>query len=672
MNKKTFLTLLERKDLSMDEVAIMPARTRSLLGLPTIIPYTDYTPVQLFVDSYLPKFQSLRRAFGLDQELALNPIFDLGDESGGRQSTVYQRNLVLNNQRTAVYYLVEEMDQYDLIYSALDLYAEEATQADPDTQRVVWIESDDANLRQDLMDLLSRLNMEDKAFSIIRTLCKFGDDFERITTSEGLGVTSLQFIHPSRLSRVEDKRGRLQGFSAGILSPEECQWENVKDPSKVSYPWDFVHFRLMSSNRDNIHGESILMGARRAYQQLKMMEDMLVLYRMARGMDRDVYYVNTGSSTGTGAWRTLHEFRQEVRKKLGINPGTSMRQEFNIRAPDEDIFLPIAGKDDPTRIERQTGGAPQGDIDDVDHFRRKLFASLRIPAGFMGFESDTPAKATLASQDIRFARSIKRIQRAFKQGIRYICESHVASKGTETRDEVGRMILKFKVKMAAINQIEEMAKAEIYKTRMEVVTAMLSILGLQQQPDPTTGIIIPGTGIIQDIEAWTAWVLRKFLSLSDEEIGMFLGDPNIGNTSTNTELSSLTEKNLTEIAEKSGLMTRLRNKTKIIAEAVDVLRIDADEYDPSFVATERKPKKDSDGKILENQIYDLQAEENLLKESLGHVGDGPIVKCPSCSKKSLTLKRDVSESQDGLLKSRTRSYMLCRGCGYLAFMNTGD
>lgn len=619
----------------------MPSRTRVQLGLPSVIPATDYSFGQRILDSILPKYGSLRKMFGLDQDIVTDPIYNIQD-SGGRSNQFYNSNLILLNQRLPIYTLVEEMDSYDLVNSALDLYAEEATQPDPDTQRVVWVESDDGAIKASLMDMFARIGLDDRMFGIVRTMCKYGDNFERIITSDGFGVQRLSYIHPSRLSRIEDKEGRLHGFAAGIIPAEECEWD-MQDPQRVSYPWDFAHFRLMSNNRDSKHGDSILLGCRRAYQQLKMTEDMLVLYRLARGFDRDVYYVNIGGSTQSQGWRTMQEFRQEIRKRIGVNNGAGMRQEYNMRSPDEDLFLPVNGKEDPTRVERQQGGQPQGDIQDVDHFRRKLFAALRIPAAFMGFESDTPSRATLSSQDIRFARGIKRIQRAAKQGVRWISEVHLIKTHVITRDDMGRMNVKYSIKMAPVNQLEEQAKIEVYTARMGLVTQMLTLVGMQQQADPTTGLILPMSGVIKNIEQWTAWTLRKFLNLTDGEIETFLGDANLGLTADDIQM-----RQLTELAESSGLLQQAKNKLEIVKEFVEALREDEDDC---FIPD----KKSLDDRKRDG--YNLSEEEKLLADKLGHPGGGFIAKCPACKDSHLVRKYDHSKSC---------GYLLC-SCGFTSY-----
>lgn len=677
MRKTQIRRLVESRNMTMDEVSVLSSKSRTLIGLPAIIPETDYSPVQRFVDSILPGYGGLRKLFGLDQEVVSDPVYTINDD-GGKASQAYQRNVTFSNQRAPIYNMVEEMDGYDLTASALDLYAEEATQQDPETQRVVWVESPDAEVRSTLMDMLTRLGMDDRAYHIVRTMCKYGDAMEQVVTSEGLGIKHLMYVHPARITRVEDKMGQLQGFCAGILSVEDSTWENIKEEQGVSYPWDFIHFRIMSNNRDSRHGDSILLGARRAYQQLKMIEDMLVLYRISRGMDRDVYYVGTGGSTQTQGWNITNTFRQEVRKKLGINPTSgSMRQEYNVITPDNDLFIPVTGRDDPTRVERQTGGAPQGEIPDVDHFRRKMLGALRIPSAFIGFENDTPAKATLASQYPRFARAIKRIQRGFKQGVRWMCEIHLIRKGILTRDEAGRMVVKFTVKMASIDQLEELAKMEIYNARVDLVTKMLSLIAMQQQPDPQSGLIIPQSGLIKNIDAWVAWVLRNFMGCNDAEVEMFLGDANLGLTQDIVDIRALTE-----TAENNGLLGNFKSNVKHFVETIRICR-EGDDYTIDSVNLDVSDRleedetaetigddvaegKDAKGGIYEDSNFDLQEEETKLSANLHHEGDGPIIMCPKCKKNSLVVKRcKVSPMDRNFDKLEGESvYTICK-CGYL-------
>jgi hypothetical protein len=618
----------------MDEVANMPPQTRSTLGIPTIIPQVDYTPTKRFLDSVIPDYFNLRKAFGLDQEIGQEPMFNTeGGADGGKISEFYNRQTMGANNRAALYTLVSEMSSHPLISAALDIYASEATVPDPISGKVCWVESPDPAVRQSLQDLLTKLGLDgERAYGICHSLSEYGDCFEHIVPGDQ-SVAALKYVHPSRLTRIEDQYGRLQGFAAGILNKDDAKWEEnlEKKPEMISYPWDFVHFRIQSSNRESVHGDPLTLPARRSYQQLKMIEDMLVLYRLSRGMDRDVYYVNTRGATPSQQWRNVHEFRQQVRKKLGINPmGGSMRQEFDPKTPDKDLFIPTSGSDDPTRVERQKGGGPQGDIPDVDHFRRVLLGSLRIPAGFIGFESDTPSRATLASQSSRFARACRRLQKAYIQGVRWICESHLIRQGMTTRDDQGRFLIPFKIKMSPINQVEELTKMEILEKRISITQNIFSMAQIQGVPNEETGETVPTSPIVRDPSQFIAWNLRHNMGMGDAEIEMFMGDRTMGMTPEDVIVSQLME-------------SKDFDPTPAKEEKKEDLNESKDYVDDCFVESKER-----------SNDFELLEQETALRAEL-HIEEGrPIIRCPSCKTHGMDIKKDeINESV----------YLLCGNCG---------
>jgi hypothetical protein len=682
MNKNTIARLVESKNLSFDEVSLMDSNSRVSIGLPAVIPQVDYTPTQQILDSVVPNFLGLRKAFGLDQEFAATPLFNTEQDTSGKMSDYYRREMVFSNNRGSLYTLVSEMAAHPLIAAALDIYASEATVPDPITGKVCWAEAEDPKIRAELNDLLARLQLDsDKAYSICFSMAEYGDNFEHVV-ADNQGVLALKYIHPSRLTRIEDKFGRLQGFAAGILTKQDAVWEENLDkmPDKVSYPWDIAHFRIQSTNRETCHGDPMTLPARRAYQQLKMIEDMLVLYRLSRGFDRDVYYVGVRGATATQSWRTTHEFRQQIRKNLGINPvGANMRQEFSPKTPDKDLFIPSSGKDDPTRVERQSGGGPQGDIPDVDHFRRVLLGALRIPAGYIGFETDTPARATLASQSARFARAVRRLQKAYIQGVRWICECHLIKRGFQTRDDAGRMTVAYKVKMSPINQVEELTKMEILTQQVDLVGKILEFARIDFEPPPmpepaapapapakakakakTEGAVVqppaaPTPPVISPIIPnplqFIAWVLRKNLNLSDSEIGMFLGDPRLGMTEDDVALMQLAESTIQRDPDFQAF-------SDTIKEVVEDARSDLKEgEDPAFVEN-KSDYQDSffvANRADRKEVFDLDQQEINLRESLGVKEGDPIIKCPACEKQGMSVRKDEIEE---------RNFLFCTKCGH--------
>ncbi len=615
----------------MEEVAQLPAWTRGQLGLPLIIPEADYSGLQLFVDNYLPRLRGLRHIFGLDQTVDLAPPFRFDEPDMGRNYSWYNAQTQFELNRRSVYGLVEEMDSYDICSSALDIYAEEATQTDADTGRVAWVECEAEEAKRELMALFDAIQLEDRAFGIVRSMCKYGDDFEQIIASGTRGIINLDFIQPQRLTRIEDRVGRLMGFSPGLLNDYEIRDPEQQKKLKLSRPWDFLHFRLQSSRRELRHGETVLLAARRSWRQLKILEDTLVLYRMNRATDKDVYYIDTGNQTPDQQWQTVHRFRRELRKKFYVNTvNGQMRQQYDPRTADEDMYIPIP-RDSKTRVERLQGSGPQGDIYDVDHFRNKLFAALKIPKAFMGYEKDVNAKSTLVSQDIRFARSIYRVQRAFKHGLTQLCRIHLALRGYDV-DKV-----RFRVRMAPINYLDDLARADIYAQKYDVAAKLLELPQMGQQTDPKTGGVVPNSGIVANAPAWRGWVLRRFLGLTDEELDLFLGQ---GSADASRTVSNRT---LQAFSERSAVRARLSDDTVHVFDPLP----------PPKVGEKTEEEKS----LAEAECFDLEREETDLARLLGNVTEDGRVLCTACREQTMVEHQSEEEP-----------YLLCPKCGFVAFL----
>lgn len=742
MNHRKIQLLCEAKGLSEEELSALPSWGREQLGIPLVLPHIDYTPMQRFVDNYLPRWAVLRRMYGLDQTVDIEPPFSFDEPNLGRNYSWYNAQLQFELNRRSIYHLVEEMDNFDLVSSALDIYSEEATQTDEEVGRAVWIECDDADIKRELMELFDRIGMEDRVFGLCRSMCKYGDDFEQIIASTSKGVVTLEFIQPQRLTRIEDRFGRLKGFAPGVHTDFE-----IRDPEKVkklriSKPWDFIHWRIQSSRREMKHGETVLMAVRRVWRQLKIIEDSLVLYRLNRATDKDIYYIDVGNQTPDQQWQTVHRFRRELRKKFYVNTTTGqMRQQYNPRTADEDLYIPIP-KDSNTKVERLSGANPQGDIYDVDHFRNKFFAAIRIPKAFMGYEEDVNAKATLVSQDIRFARGIKRIQRAFKHGTTQLCKVHLALRGHEVVGDDGKDLIKFKVKMAPINYLDEMARAELFTLKHEITMKMLElarpsgdppmevqaqqqdqqtqqqadIQGQQaqqqadladksaakqaargsnkpkakreqeepkkqagqpdgQSPKQQDMPAMQGGSVIKQVDNWVAWVLRKFLGLTDDEMEYFMGDRDAGRTPEKRDLNHMNEneraarRDFEKAAEKANAEGRLepyKKRIKLLKEAhrlitdPDDLRVDS-----TFDPLPSKSHVEAWKKIAEKEemkgVYDLEDEEKKLMKTLGYAGNGNVLVCPVCKEGHLQRKYDSIEEHAYVICSRVGT------CGFVAY-----
>lgn len=310
--------------------------------------------------------------------------FDMDPVVSGTARSWYQSQLALHFDRNRLYQEYEEMDGYDILSGALDTYAEDSTQRDPESGRSIWSEAKDKSVRADVHQLLEVMDAEEQIYSVARSLAKYGDNFEQLAYEGGRGVIGSRFVPGEYLTRVEDDLGRLIGFIPGVI--DHVDPTAVSD--ELSQPWDFVHFRLPHTRRELIHGLAMIWPARRTWRQLKICEDSLVYYRLHRAPDRLVHKIDVGDLAYEQKWQAVERYRRQFRKRQHLDPVTGeYKQEYDPMSIDDEYYIAV-GRDDNTDIELLSGSSNYDDIVDVLFFRDKLFAALGIPKAYLGFEGD--------------------------------------------------------------------------------------------------------------------------------------------------------------------------------------------------------------------------------------------------------------------------------------------
>jgi hypothetical protein len=358
--------------------------------------------------------------------------------------------------------------------------------------------------------MFERVGMEEIGPAIIRRTSQFGDDFEAITHNSETGdIIYLQSPPPINIARVQEY-GKLLGFRPNSSGKAQTAKQQQTEAGKVKWrPWEIIHFRMPSRSRDALYGDSILYPASTAWETLKMVEDSLVVYRMTKAADRMVYYVDVGNATAEEAYDIVNRWKKAIKKREHFNKGTGdYRNQLNPMAIDADIFW--ATRDgSQSRIDKLQGTPNISDIVDIEYQRNKVFGSLRIPKGYMGFEENTGAlsgESTLSAQSVRFASTIKSIRKSFLTGIRRLVAIQLVYKGIDPQDPKNA----FKVGMAPISYLDELLRSKVYQLRMDMVQTAMNV-GLQA-PE------------IIDQKRWLTWCLRRFLRLNDDDIQTFLGN----------------------------------------------------------------------------------------------------------------------------------------------------
>jgi hypothetical protein len=321
------------------------------------------------------------------------------------QSKVYSNAMSAYGayDRMARYSDFSEMEYTPEIGSALDIYAEESVAAD-ENGNVLHIHSDNTKIKQLLDDLFfDTLNVDFNLTSWVRNLCKYGDHFLFNDVSPEYGVINA---YPMPISEVE----REEGFDPNDPLAVRFRW--VTQGNQVLENWQVSHMRLLGNDAFIPYGSSILEPARRIWRQLILLEDAMLVYRIVRAPERRVFKIDVGNVPPEEIPAYM-ERAQSSLKRASITDQSSGRVDlrYNPLSVDEDYFIPVRGSESGTDITTLAGGTVAGETNDVEYIQKKLFAALKIPKAYLGYDEGLGAKATLSQEDIRFSRTIARVQR---------------------------------------------------------------------------------------------------------------------------------------------------------------------------------------------------------------------------------------------------------------------
>lgn len=445
-----------------------------------------------------PWYWHLARMFGMaSHPQSAEEKADAGEP--GRESEEFwewfAKQTALTRDRLERYRLFDEMDTYGLVQAVLDVYAEESTQKDYDRQRSVWIESKNPDMVRAGEQCLRNIRAEDTVTPMARRLAKRGDDFQRLIYQTGKGVLAWFPVPAGKVHRVEDKFTRLVGFR------EDGKKFRGALKYGVSWPWDYVHFRLMPRDEVMMYGNSLLTNLYRAWRMMVLAEDHALMYRLQRAPDRNAVWIDIGDMDDAEGMEYVNAWRKRFRKHEFIDPASpAYKKQYNPLTPLEDIFFPMRGNSN-SRVEPLSGSANADDMSDIQHWRNVFFGSAKVPKAYFGFEGDINAKASLMQQDVRFARTIKVLQKAQLYGLRQTLDIHYTLLQTESNgDKYNLAKNPYLVMMAPIAYLDEWERLELLQLRLQIVEAMAGLAG-SLQLDPRT---------------WAAYVLLNYAKLPED------------------------------------------------------------------------------------------------------------------------------------------------------------
>ena len=416
-------------------------------------------------------------------DIATNSLMDKYNRLYSPASTSLlgaQININWQYLRTMVYSDYDNMDYDAIVASALDIISDESTLKN-DMGEVLHIKSSDDDIQQILYNLFyDVLNIEFNLWSWIRQMCKYGDFFLKLEIAEKFGVYNVipytafhierqenyDPEHPNAVRFAYSPEGIFAGGSGYYGTPNLGTFDN--QPGIYFDNYEMAHFRLLTDVNYLPYGRSYLEPARRIFKQYVLMEDAMLIHRISRSPDRRIFYINVGSIPPN----EVENFMQKTistmkRTPLMDNKTGEYNLKYNMQNLLEDFYIPIRGNDQTTKIETTPGLTYDG-IQDVEYLRDKLFAALKVPKAFMGYEKDLTGKATLAAEDIRFARTINRIQRIVLSELYKIALVHLYSQGY-----TGEQLTNFELDLTTPSIIYDQEKIALLTQKVDLAQKIM-------------------------------------------------------------------------------------------------------------------------------------------------------------------------------------------------------
>ena len=381
--------------------------------------------------------------------------------------------------RPQLYSEYDVMDQDAIIASALDIIADECTLKN-DMGEVLSIRSSNENIQKILYNLFyDVLNIEFNLWAWVRQMSKYGDFFLKLEIAEKYGVYN---VIPYTAFHIE----RLEGFNRNNPSEVKFRYspDGLVNTNSGMYSvlgqgtdqtggivfdnYEMAHFRLIGDTNYLPYGRSYVEPARKLFKQYTLMEDAMLIHRIARAPEKRIFYVNVGSIPPNEVDAFMQKTISNMKRTPYVDKQTGdYNLKYNMQNMMEDFYIPIRGNDTTTKIDT-TKGLDYDGIQDVEYLRDKLFAALKVPKAFLGYDETTEGKATLAAEDIRFARTIERIQRIVVSELNKIALVHLYSQGY--RDEA---LTNFELSMQTPSIIFEQEKIELMKSKAELAQSLI-------------------------------------------------------------------------------------------------------------------------------------------------------------------------------------------------------
>jgi hypothetical protein len=415
------------------------------------------------------------------------------------ESNLYTQAVYYEPTRLASFYDYESMEYTPEISAALDIYGEESTTVDQNGY-MLQVYSESKRIKGILLDLfLNVLDLNTNLPMWTRNTCKYGDNFVYLKLDPEKGIVGCMQLPNIEIERLE--RGMpAQASRQNVEEPAENKGLRFKWKSKDMEfnSWEIAHFRLLGDDRKLPYGTSMLEKARRIWKQLLLSEDAMLIYRTSRAPERRVFKVFVGNMDDKDVEPYVQRVANKFKRSQVVDRETgNVDMRFNQMAVDQDYFIPVRDAAAASPIDTLPGGQNLGEIADIEYIQKKLLTALRVPKAFLGFEEPVGDGKNLSLIDIRFARTINRIQKSMVAELNKIAIVHLFLLGFE--DELSN----FTLSLTNPSSQADLLKIDIWKEKVALYKeCVTSIEGIA----PTS----------------VSWAKKHVMGFSDEEIKLDL------------------------------------------------------------------------------------------------------------------------------------------------------
>lgn len=406
----------------------------------------------------------------------------------------------INDNYKYKYAEYDAMTDEVVIQSALELYADDATQLNSINNKTVTVLSEDKDLQQDLEAFLESLNIDSRIWNWAYNIAQYGDMFLELHEDEDGRLSIEEVSDPSEVMDLYERGSRV-AFAKDDSAIQNYKVHNKSNPQGLDLilynQYKFVHFMINMSSKYDIleipeidkvddqgdtlvrkftvvRGVSMIEGVRSIYRILALLEDTLLAARVSKAEFIRVFNIEVGDATAARTTDIVNSVKNlfDSKASFDVNSGRYISNKV-YRPIGDPIFNPTRDGKGSLNTENIGGDFQVRDIVDLDYFKDKLFSGLKIPKAYLGYEESLPGGLgdnTLSRLDIRYSKSVRRVQSALINGITDLCKSWLAVNGRLDED------LEFTISMATPSSAEELSRLSEISMKFDTISNMMGTI----------------------------------------------------------------------------------------------------------------------------------------------------------------------------------------------------